>query len=578
MISKTPQFDAAIGKILETLVPHERICKQCNKSFQVFAGDIEFYKMFRVPPPTLCWRCRMQRRTGQRISIRPIFYKRPCAAPGHSESMITFYDPHNSVPVYDDNYYASDAWDGVSFGSDYDAAQNFFTQFRALSARVPHQSLQRDLTSINCEYTISGASSKNCYYVAPPLRSENIYYGAVAVDSKECIDVTYVHKAAHCYDCGWCDNLYNCNFCYHSSGCINSNFLFDCKNCSDCFGCTNLRNKQYYFFNEPLTKTAYEERLRDINLGKRSVVRECSLRFMELVRGAIYKGVDNVHCTNVIGDALRNCKDAFYVFYSIGGGERLRYIFSVDKVADICDVFGSTTSTRVYESTGILNASDIKFSLMIRGGMGLEYCMECNNCDYCFGCFGLKNKKFHLFNKPYEEGEYWRRVDELKTMMLAQGIYGEFFPLQSSEIPYNDSNAMLEFPITKDEAVKNGWRWHDAEPSETARVSGGIEAAELPDDIADASDDITAKIIYCEKTGKPFRITPFELQFYRAKHLPLPTVHPFERNEARYATWRRPQNLWESVCSKCGKPMMTVYDPAKKLKVYCERCYNEEII
>lgn len=578
MTSKTPQFDAAIEKILDTLVPHERMCKQCGAAFQILAGDIEFYKMFRVPPPTLCWRCRMQRRIGQRISIRQIFYKRSCAAPGHNESIITFYDPGNPVPVYDDKYYASDAWDGVSFGSSYDAAQNFFTQFRTFALRVPHQSLQRDLTSVNCEYTISGALSKNCYYVAVPLRSENIYCSGLAVESRESIDVTYVHKVERCYECGWSDELYNCNFCYQSSGCINSNFLFDCRNCSDCFGCTNLRNKQYYFLNEPLTKAAYEERVRGVNLGKRSVVREYEKQFAELVRGAIHKSVDNVGSSNVIGDALHNCKDAFYAFTSIGGAERVRYVYSVDKVTDICDVFGTTTSSRLYESTGILSASDIKFSLMIRGGMGLEYSMECTNCDYCFGCFGLKSKKYHIYNQPYGEKEYWQRVDELKTAMLAQGVYGEFFPLQSSEVPYNDSNAMPEFPIAKDEAMRNGWWWHDAEARETARVAGGIDARALPDDIADVSDDITTKVVYCEKTGKPFRITPFELQFYRAKRLPLPAVHPFERNEARYAKFRRPQDLWDDTCAKCGKRMLTVYDPSKKLRVYCESCYNAEVI
>lgn len=578
MTSKTPQFDAAIAKILDTLTPHERTCKQCSVSFQILGGDIEFYKMFRVPPPMLCPECRMQRRAAHRISFRPIFYKRQCAAPGHAESIVAFYHPQSKALVYDDKYYVSDTWDAASLGQTYDSAKGFFEQYAAFALRIPHQSLQRDLTSINCEYTNSGGTSKDCYYVAVPLRSERAYYSAIVVDSKDCVDVTYTTDSELCYECYTGEKLYNCNFCYYSAGCTDSWFMFDCRNCTNCFGCTNLRNKKYCFENEQLTKEDYEKRLRGFGLGKRGAVRAYQQKFFGAMRAAIHKGTDVLQSTNSIGDGLRNCKDCYYVFYSIGGGERMRHVHSADKATDVGDVFGVSTSSRVYGSTGILSSSEIRFSTMIRGGMGVEYSTECTDCSWCFACFGLRSKKFHIFNQPYSEEEYWRRVDDIKTQMLAVGEYGEFFPVASEEIPYNDSNAMLLYPLTKDKVLARGWKWYDAPPSDIDLTkANAVSAADVPDDIADVRDDILERPIICEKTGKPFRITPFELAFYRKKHIPLPTIHPLERIEARYAA-RRPWKLHDDTCRKCGKPIKSVFPPDEKYNVYCESCYNAEVV
>ncbi len=46
-----------------------------------------------------------------------------------------------------------------------------------------------------------------------------------------------------------------------------------------------------------------------------------------------------------------------------------------------------------------------------------------------------------------------------------------------------------------------------------------ISASELPNNIADVSDDILNAAIVCEVTGKPFRIVAQELSFYRKKGL-----------------------------------------------------------
>lgn len=578
-MSKTPQFDKAIEEILKDLKPHKKDCGQCGSVFNIFREDIDFYKKMKVPPPILCPDCRTQRRLGYRIVQLPIFHKRKCDAPEHSDTLISFYSKNNKVKVYDDDYYLSDSWDALEFGRDYDYDKSFFEQFNELALAVPHQSLFKDPQSVNCDYVVSGVAAKNCYYVAIPYESENIYYGFLPVHSRDCIDISDADYSEQCYGSVHVNRCYNCNFCHECFNCIDCSFMFDCRNCSHCFGCTNLRNKKYCLFNRQLEKNEYKRRISEINLGKRSVLTKYKNKFNVLEKNAIRKCVNNVKAENSFGNDLRECRNCFYAFRVIGNGsENLRYFSYGDNAADEMDVYGSSFTSLIYESAGTQRASNIKLSIMLRGGANLEYCAECRNCDYCFGCFGLRDKKYCIFNKQYSENEYWRIVDRIKSQMLQNKEYGEFFPLSMSWFPYNESDASVEFPLTKDKIIKNGWYWEDEEESDIDLSKfKALKPNEVPDDISDVSDDVLKSVIICEKTGKPFKITKFELDFYRKKNLPLPTIHPLQRIKDRFE-FKHPLRIWQYPCSKCGTTMDSGHDPEKKLKVYCEACYLREVV
>lgn len=579
-MSQTTNFDKAINEILAAIVPHQKTCLQCRQFFDIFKEDIDFYRKFKVAPPTLCPACRFQRRLGSRINLLPIFYKKTCSAPGHTEKIISFYSERNPVKVYDDQYYFSDNWDGLQWGRDYDLSQPFFEQFRQLALAVPHKSLFHDPRSINCDYVVGGIASKNCYYVAVPYRSENVYYGSVPAYCKDCLEVMDSDDCEQCYEIVYCESCYKCHFCYECRDCLDGWFLYDCRGCSHCFGSTNLRNKQYYFFNQPLSKEQYQQKIKIIKTASRKILMDCQTRFAEVLKSAIRRGVNNIKTENCLGDLLRNCRDCFYCFRAVKGGiEDSRYVSDADKVTDFMDVFGSSCSSLCYESTGIGDSSNIKFCLHSRSDcQNLEYCQECSNCQDCFGSVGLKNKRHCIFNKQYNEHDYWQLVDKIKSQMLKADEYGEFFPLSISQAPYNDSSAVIEFPLNKEEVLRNNWHWQDEAPSDLDLSEfQTVKAADLPDDITDVKDDVLDKVIICEQTGQPFRLTKFELDFYRHSKLPLPTVHPLQRIKNKFV-FRHPFKLWQYPCSLCGQTMFSVWDPAKKYKVYCERCYLDEVV
>ena len=103
-----------------------------------------------------------------------------------------------------------------------------------------------------------------------------------------------------------------------------------------------------------------------------------------------------------------------------------------------------------------------------------------------------------------------------------------------------------------------------------------IPAEMLPDHLDQIPDDILNWAITCEVTGKPFKITPQELRFYRKMALPVPRRSWFERHLDRFHQ-RNPRHLWKRNCMKCGKEMQTTYAPERPEIVYCEECYLKEV-
>jgi hypothetical protein len=60
-------------------------------------------------------------------------------------------------------------------------------------------------------------------------------------------------------------------------------------------------------------------------------------------------------------------------------------------------------------------------------------------------------------------------------------------------------------------------------------VTKTIPAGKLPYDITKIPDDVLNWAILCEKTGKPYKIQPLELDLHRRHGLPISRLHPIER-------------------------------------------------
>ena len=581
--SKAPQFDQELDKILDNLKPIKKTCQQCQNKFQILKEDIKFYKTLKVPPPKLCPDCRRQRRYGFFNNVLK-FYKKECAA-HKDEKIISTFTPKSLFKVFDLKYWWSKKWGGEEYTREYDFNKPFFEQFKKFNQTVPHPAILSYYHTVNnSPYTISSFDVKDCYFTTMTGWAENTHYSYWVVRTKDSLDLLDSDSCENCYQLVGCCKCYGCRFCWECENCINSVFLYDCRHCQNCFGCFNLRHKSYCFFNEQLTKKEYEVKMKEINLGDRDVLENYKNRFRKLLKGAIRENLDvDVSNVNSIGDKIFEAKNCYQVFITLAGGKKIedvRYSTDVGEIRDCmdCYIVGPNVSLG-YELVEIWGGSNIKFSYFLDSSMDLEYCLNCGNCRHCFGCVSLKNKSYCIFNKQYSKEKYYQLLDKIKTKMLLDREYGEFFPLSQSLHEYNNTYAMIEFPLTKEEVKKNDWQWYD-EPKTQVDLKGLelIQAKDLPKDIKDIKDDILNKAIICQVTGKPFRLIKAELKFYKKHNLPIPTKHPYQRMMERFKK-RNPTRLWKDTCDKCGQKMFTSYPPKKQkeLKIYCHKCYLGEV-
>ncbi|MBU6389055.1 hypothetical protein KGQ71_00915, partial [Patescibacteria group bacterium] len=96
-----------------------------------------------------------------------------------------------------------------------------------------------------------------------------------------------------------------------------------------------------------------------------------------------------------------------------------------------------------------------------------------------------------------------------------------------------------------------------------------------------------AGILQCEISGKPFRILPRELEYYIRHKIQIPRRHADQRHLDRLAKLNQ-MRLYHRQCmceesehghpGRCKNEFETTYSPERPEKVYCEGCYQKEMI
>ncbi len=584
-----------------------RQCVNCRTQFTIESDDFGFYERIKVPPPTWCPECRMQRRLVWRNERS--LYRRTCDATGNN--IVSIYPADKNVKVYDQKYWWSDAWDPLSFGREYDFSRTFFAQFKELISEVPLINVFNS-NAVNSEYCNFTVNHKNCYLVAAGWDNEDVNYSSRASFSKDSMDLFVCHKIELGYQNISCKNSYRLFYSMYSENCSDSAFLYDCNNCQSCFGCTNLRNKSYCIFNKQYTKEEYKEKLKELSLDSWAAVEEHKKTFQKLKAAAIHRYAHILKSENVIGDNIEQAKNCYYCFDLAGDAENSKYShWGTYGLKDSYDTGPGTggKSELIYEavSSGV-QGMRLKFTVTAWYCTDSEYSFNCHSCRNIFGCVSLKNAEYCIFNKQYSKEEYEKLVPKIKAQMTELPYidkagrtypYGEFFPIEISPFAYNETVAQDYVPITKEEALEKKYEWRDPEGK---KIIPTKIASELPDRLSEVSDSILNDVIGCAHGGKcndmctvAFKIIPQELQFYRRMGLPLPRLCPNCRYYERLRE-RNPLKLWHRKCmcdykvykntakhahhadGQCLNEFETSYAPERKEIVYCEQCYQAEVV
>lgn len=556
----------------------DRNCINCGAFFLITPEDLEFYrkvspkiggKIYDIPPPTHCPDCRKRRRLAFRNERK--LYNRTCDL--CNKNMVSMYSPEKKRPVYCFECWHGNNWQATDHGSAFVSDRDFFGQFGSLLHQTPLPALH----IINCEnsdYNNYTGWSKDSYLIFLSSECENCAYARGLVKCRDTFDCYYGTNNELCYECVNCENCYRLLFSQNCSGCRDSAFLFNCSGCRDCYGCSNLNHKQYYLFNQPLSKAAYEKAMLEMR-SSHHILKTQEEKFAQIVAQAIHRENHNRNSENCTGDYLNNCKNC-HDCYELIGGEDLKHCESTKPCKDVHDAFGHAIDAELmYEVFATGGGQKMSFCFNCNASQDLLYCAYCDNSTDLFGCVGIRNAKYCILNKQYTKEEYETLVPKIIEHMQKAGEWGEFFPVELSPFAYNETIAQEYFSLTKEEALAKGWKWRD-EKTEIPKVEKIIPAKLLPDSITDIPDDILNWAIECEETKKPFIIQKPELEFYRKMNLPIPHFHPDVRHAKRMAK-RNPRKLWKRSCDNCGKDIETTYSPDRPERVFCETCYQKAV-
>src|SRR3990167_3553860 len=601
-----------------------RKCQNCKSDFIIEPEDFRFYEKISVPPPTWCPECRVVRRMVFRNERA--LYKRKCDF--SKKEIISQYHADILFPVYETRIVYSDDWEPPYL--DYDPTKSFFEQLAQLSNIVPRPALLTDVTSIehNSLYQNAASRNKNCYMVFASGDNEQCLYGSNVDYSKDCIENFFIRDCELCHKCIDCIKSYKLYFSQDCQECTESYFLYDCRNCNNCFGCVGLRNKSYCYFNQQCSKKEYENMLggalKSLTTSKKSFE---SFRLKYPHRFSSIKNSTNIKGNFIFNS--RNIKNSFMIYdcedckncYKLVAGKSCHDVSDWGDPGELC-----------YESITVgKNAYQCLFSNNCWPGCSdIQYCNTCSVSNNLFACIGLRNKSYCILNKQYTKEEYEallpRIIKHMNDMPYIDKKgrvyrYGEFFPPELSPFSYNETIAQEYFPLTKEEAIKQGYSWKDPEPRNYQIT---LKNKDIPDHIKDVPDSILNEIIECahnvesnvesstfnntlgcpttkcnEQCTQAFRIIPSELDFLRKQNLPLPRLCPNCRHYQRIKQ-RRPLKLWKRPCqcaglksannvyensvghehggNPCPNKFDTAFAPERPEIVYCELCYLKEVV
>ncbi len=562
-----------------------KTCQNCKSKFLIDAQDFDFYKKMSVPPPTWCPTCRTTRRFSYENTWN--LFWRTCDKCG--KRTLSVYSSQNKHTIYCQPCWWADDWDGTEYAMDYDPNRSFLEQVKELQEKTPYAALTSLYTSLtNCEYANALAWSKDCYMIFWADFCEMAYYSSLLNTLKNSSDCIRGYWSEFCYESIGLGHCYRTFFSEECDNCIDVWFSRNCYNCQNCVGCVNLRGAQYRIFNIQYSKEEYAKRIKDLKLdtwsGLQAVTKEVA-KFWHTLPYRAYKGHSlNV---NVSGDYIFESKNAKEMYLANGAEDCKWCQFITVKPAKECwDYSGwGNNATRIYECSVVgENSNSVKFSSECwPDSFNVEYSTWTIAGKNNLGCANLKRKQYCILNKSYTKEEFetlkLRIIEDMKkTPYVAKSgqpyLYGEFFPPEFSPFPYNKSNAMRFFPKTREQAAAAGYSWDD---TENPTIASTIPATKLPETIGDTNDTILSEVIACANCNRSYKIVSGELALMRKMGIPLPHECPKCRENKRFAKMD-PIKLYNRTCAKCGKDIQTPYAPDRLEILYCEKCYEAEVV
>jgi hypothetical protein len=548
-------------------------CNKCKQDFELDQDDFLFYQKMKVPVPSICPDCRFKIKAMWRNEMT-LYSGRECGLCG--KSILSMYNPKLEYKIFCYECFYSDKWNAKDYTIDYDLGKPFFEQMQKLLEKTPRINLgisSGDGPNINSEYLNMASSCKNCYLIFNGGINEDSMYMRGVRHSLSSHDCYFGEKIENCYESINIQQSFNVLWSQNINSCVDSSFILNGSNLNNCFGCVNLRNKSNCYFNEQLSLEEYKLKIDEIK-GSYAKMEKIKKEFFNFLKKFPRRSNNNIKVVGSKGDYLTECKNVYNSF-EINSAENCRHLFSTKFLKDSLGTIGyGTKSDLLLETVATGHSSNVVGSYFAENCNNIMYCFDTRNCHDCIGCDGLKNAEYCILNKQYTKEEYEKLKEHIVKELTHLGIHGLMMPVEIAPFAYNETIAQDNMPLTKEEALAQGFRWED-----DIQMTKGKETLlpeNISDHIKDVDDNITKEILKCIECERNYKIIGQELLFYRKMILPIPRKCFFCRHRDRIKR-RGPYKFFNRDCDNCGKETYTNLTKEVAPIMYCEECFKKEV-
>lgn len=574
-MNKTPNFDARIKALLDQTELGERTCPLTGEKWNFDAREMDWCRKFDAPPSKYAPRTRMQWLLSFRTAYE-IFWNKHAKT---GEPILSYIHPDIHIPIISDHeWHTRDIDAEPSLQANYEVAHPVIGQLQRLIERVP-MGARRETKNVMNTIGVGMWDVEDCYMVFSTVGVKRSMYTYYCLEgSEDVMQSVFVQAVQNCFGAARVERAHSCRVALESRDCLSCDFIFDCRNCENCFGATNLRNAKYVFWNEQLSKEEYEKRRAAVDLSCRAVFEEQMKRFVQLVELSPFPETFNINSPDCRGEYLFDCVRTTNSYYMQSCTD-CHYNYGSKNAENCVYVASSYPGSNCFMSAQMWTVNNCKYSMNCGFSQDLEYCYNCHECQNCFGCVGLKQKKFYMFNKPYAEEEYWKRVDELKCAMLDRGEYGEFFSLEVSPNGVQFSMAAVLYDMNTDEMRRLGGPAYDPDRGAVLAPKKGQEMpplniADVPDCIADVDASVwVGKPFVDMNVNRRWAVVPQELAYLKSHRLPFPREH-YSSRLRRQVQMLNLIDTEDATCASCQKSLKVHKNKTfKNRKIYCQPCY-----
>lgn len=154
---------------------------------------------------------------------------------------------------------------------------------------------------------------------------------------------------------------------------------------------------------------------------------------------SVIRGVDSPYSNNF--DGYKNC----YLVFNGNFCEDCMYSVTLSHSKNSIDLTASSKCENCYEGFWLDSCNNTFLSIQCSDSFNMWFSKSCVGCSDCFGCVNLRNKRYHIFNKPYTKEEYVAKLREFNL-----GSYLSMVKLQQKAEEF-----WLQYPVKYMQGLKN---------------------------------------------------------------------------------------------------------------------------